>query len=129
MPQKGESHMNKWRPSPSELVHRFDTLLVSLPGAERRKMFGYPCAFTNGQMFTGLHQENMILRLGDADRADFLRLAGAGPFEPLPGRPMREYVVVPGSLLDEPDTLRSWLERSFHYASSLPPKERKKARG
>jgi len=126
MPHKGASEMKTWRKSPPELVRRFDTLLASLPGADRRMLFGYPCAFTNGQMFAGLHQENMFLRLPDEERLDFLRLEGAGPFEPLPGRPMREYVVVPDAILDEPDTLRGWLERSLRYASSLPPKERKK---
>jgi len=118
--------MKTWRPSPPDLVRRFDTLLVSLPGAERRKMFGYPCAFANGQMFSGLHQETMILRLPDGERQEFLRLDGASPFEPLPGRPMREYVVVPDAMLDEPDTLRAWLERSFRYAHSLPPKAPKR---
>jgi TfoX/Sxy family transcriptional regulator of competence genes len=118
--------MKKWRKSPPELVQRFDILLASLPGAERRKLFGYPCAFTNGQMFTGLHQEAMILRLPDEERNDFLTQEGGDLFEPFPGRPMREYVIVPEAMLDETETLRSWLERSYQYASSLPPKERKK---
>jgi hypothetical protein len=53
----------KWRESPPELVETFDTVLP--PPAERRLMFGYPAAFVNGNMFMGLWQEHLVLRLGN----------------------------------------------------------------
>jgi TfoX/Sxy family transcriptional regulator of competence genes len=118
----------KWQHAPQELVAIFLEAVKYLPEAETRKMFGYPCAFVNGQMFTGLHQDNMILRLSEADRAAFRALDGAHPFEPMPGRPMREYSVVPDSMLHNLPELDAWLAKSFKYAKSLPPKEKKAAR-
>ena len=109
-------------PAPEELKSTFEKAMLSVPLAEKRKMFGYPCAFTNGQMFAGLHQENMILRLSAEDRLRFLELEDAKVFEPMPGRPMREYVVIPESILIKESELDAWLVKAFEYASSLPPK-------
>jgi TfoX/Sxy family transcriptional regulator of competence genes len=76
-------------------------------------------------MFAGLHEAGMVLRLPDEQRAEFLRLKGAAQFEPMPGRVMREYVVVPKVLLNAPEQLRTWVEKSFTYVSSLPAKPKK----
>ena len=51
-----------WRKSSPELIAAFDAALPDDRRVQRRKMFGYPCAFTGGNMFTGLHQENLIVR-------------------------------------------------------------------
>lgn len=89
-------------------------------------MFGYPCAFVQGQMFAGLHQENMVLRLPEDDRREFLKLKDAQIFEPMPGRLMREYVVVPPSVLDRFDALLRWADKSFRFALTLEPKPRRR---
>jgi len=72
-------------------------------------------------MFAGLFQDSVILRLSAGDRGS---LPGATPFEPMPGGPMREYVVAPASVVDSTKQLRTWLERARSFAASLPPKER-----
>ena len=117
--------MPGFNPAPEELKTTFEKAMLSVPLAEKRKMFGYPCAFINGQMFAGLHQTNMILRLSAEDRPRFLELEGAQIFEPMPGRPMREYVVIPHAMLNQESELDAWLTKAFNYASSLPPKEPK----
>jgi len=114
-----------WKKAPESLVALFDEVAPRGAPAERRRMFGYPCVFVNGHMFAGLHQERLFLRLPDAARAEFLALPGAVPFEPMPGRPMKEYVVAPAALLGDPDVLRAWLERALAHAASLPPKSGK----
>lgn len=112
-----------WRKSPPELVDLFERAVPRGRGIERRKMFGYPAAFLNGHLFAGLHQESFVVRLPEAD----CERAGAEhrtrAFEPMPGRQMREYVVVPEPVLGEPRTLAAWLARSIRYARSLPPKQ------
>jgi TfoX/Sxy family transcriptional regulator of competence genes len=113
----------KWRKSPEALVRRFSELVPEDPRVSRRQMFGYPCAFVAGNLFMGLHQDAMILRLSDDDRATFLGLEGAAGFEPMPGRPMREYVVVPPALLDRTAVLSKWVRRALDYASAVPPKK------
>ncbi len=114
--------------SPPELVARFDELAALVPDANRKQMFGYPTCVLGGHMFMGLHQEAMVMRLSAADREQFLREYDTQLFEPMPGRPMREYVVVPAGLIAG-DEIGSWIARSYEYARSLPPKMRKSTTG
>ncbi len=125
MPKVAKSKaMPKWRPSPEKLIRVFENAMRSLPEAQLRKTFGYPSAFINGQMFAGLHQENMILRLSAEDRTDLQRRQGAKTFEPMPGRPMREYMVVPETVLNS-EQLDAWLGKAAAYVKTRPPKPTK----
>ncbi len=117
--------MKKWKPAPAKAVAAFEAVTSGLAGVEPRKMFGYSCVFAKGNMFAGLHEAGMVLRLPEGQRTEFLRLKGAEQFEPMPGRVMREYVVVPAALLNDADQLREWVEKSFAYVSSLPGKTKK----
>jgi TfoX/Sxy family transcriptional regulator of competence genes len=112
----------KWRKSPEALVQKFDAIVPRDPRVERRKMFGYPAAFVGGNLFMGLHQDSVILRLSEEDRIQFLKLQGASLFEPMPGRPMREYVTVPPAMLGQAAALGRWIDRSFQYTTSVPAK-------
>ena len=67
----------------------------------------------------------MVLRLPDEQRAEFLRLKGAEQFEPMPGRVIREYVLMPRVLLNAPDQLRAWVEKSLAFVLSLPAKPKR----
>jgi TfoX/Sxy family transcriptional regulator of competence genes len=107
----------------STLVETFQRAVAGLPDVQSRQMFGYPAAFTKTQMFASLFQDNMIVRLSEADR-EALRRAGGRPFEPMPGRPMREYTVVPDAVRESASTLHSWLAKAHSYAASLPPKKK-----
>ena len=111
----------KWRKSPPELIAAFDAAFPASP-AQRRQMFGYPAGFVNGNMFTGLHQENWMVRLGEAELAALLKLPGAKPFEPMPGHVMRSYGVLPPSVIADAKALKTWLGKALAYAGSLPPK-------
>jgi TfoX/Sxy family transcriptional regulator of competence genes len=113
-----------WRPSPPELIRRFDAAIPA--GVERRKMFGYSAAFLGGRLFAGLHQESVVLRLGPADRAELLAVPGAERFEPMPGRAMGDFVVLAPSLAADDRALALWIERARAHAATLPPKAEKK---
>lgn len=126
MPSKIESGAKrKWRPAPQTMIDHFERVTASFPEAEKRRMFGFPCVFAHGNMFAGLHQEDFVLRLPEKDREVFLRLKGARPFEPMPGRVMSEYVVVPQDILRSEALLGTWFNKAFTYALSLPPKKKK----
>jgi len=112
----------KFTPSPPALVRAFDEAVGSLRGVERRKMFGYPAIFLRGNMVAGLVRDRMILRLGDRDRAVFLALRGALPFVAMRGRVMKQWVVVPPSMLKSRATLRRLLGRSLAHGRTLPAK-------
>jgi TfoX/Sxy family transcriptional regulator of competence genes len=121
--------MPTFRKSPPELIARFDELATLTGDADRKQMFGYPSCVLRGNMFMALHEDSLILRLGEPDRAEFLSRYDAALFEPMPGRPMKEYVVVPPGLVGE-DDVDDWVRRSRAYAEQLPAKAaraRKKA--
>ena len=103
---------------------RFEAAVAGIEGLEQRKMFGYPAGFIGGNLTTSLHQESWIVRLGEPERGERLA-AGWSTFEPMAGRPMREYVVIPSDLAREPDKARAWVERAAEYVRSLPPKASK----
>lgn len=116
----------KFEKADPAMVKLFDEMAVGPErGAEKRMMFGYPCRFMNGNMFMGMHGNRIILRLSEEDRANFVGAEGGKPFEPMPGRIMKEYVVVPEEMLSKP-SLKSWIERSASYAQSLPAKSKEK---
>jgi TfoX/Sxy family transcriptional regulator of competence genes len=115
----------EWRRPSDELVDLFLSLVPDDPGAELRRMFGCPCLFLEGNMFAGIHQEDLMVRLSADDRAALLAVPGARQFEPMPGRPMREYVCVPQAMLTEQAALEEWVARALEYAHTLPPKVKK----
>ncbi len=114
--------MPSFSKSPPELVERFTAVTAALPGAERRQMFGYPCLFVGGNLVTGLHESAWFVRVGEADRAELLRQPGAGPFEPMPGRAMGGYVVLPRTLIADDAAIRHWVDRAIEFGRTLPPK-------
>jgi TfoX/Sxy family transcriptional regulator of competence genes len=115
-----------WKKVPPELSRLLDQALASLP-AQKRLMFGGPAWFTaGGNLFAAAHQHNVILRLSEQDRLELLAESDeVALFEPMPGRPMKEYVALPESLYIDAKWLDKWLHRSFNYANTLPIKEKK----
>ena len=111
----------QWQKSSPEAVDLFNSVVPGAP-AERRQMFGYPAAFVNGHLFMSLFQDDFVLRLPDDARE---RMKGAKPFEPMPGRAMTSYVVVPASLTKKKTELRKWIGEALAYAQTLPPKSKK----
>ncbi|HEX2141290.1 MAG TPA: TfoX/Sxy family protein [Candidatus Limnocylindria bacterium] len=115
---------NPWRKARPEDVERFEEAIGGIEGIEQRKMFGFPAAFVGGNMVAGLHQDTVMVRLPEDERQERLD-AGWSMFEPMPGRPMREYVALPAEVFADADATRGWIERAAEYARTLPSKEPK----
>ena len=114
-----------WEKASPELSELLAEALAQIDH-EKRSMFGMPAYFINGNLFAGVHGGNLMLRLSPADRDEInARHPGAAPFEPMPGRAMKEYVTLPASVYDDPLELNVWLRRSQSFVASLPPKEKK----
>ena len=111
----------KWQKSSPALIELFESVFPG-PPATQRKMFGYPAGFVNGNMFMGLFQESLILRLPAGPREEFLKDHNATIFEPMAGRPMREYVGVPQTVVQNKKELGAWVAKAFAYGASLKPK-------
>jgi TfoX/Sxy family transcriptional regulator of competence genes len=112
-------------PKPTqETKDYFASIVPEHPAVAIRPMFGQLSAFVNGNMFMGIFGEDVLVRLPEDDREKVLR-AGGRVFEPMPGRPMREYVVLPEAWRDSPKRVREWVARSLDHADELPPKQPK----
>lgn len=110
-----------FRKPTADLAERFAAAVAAVDGLEPRTMFGMPAAFLNGNMTAGIFADSIMVRLSEADRA--ARLAeGWSLFEPMPGRPMREYVAAPPTVVAAPDALEDLIGQAAAFVRTLPPK-------
>jgi hypothetical protein len=116
-----ERAMPSFTKSPPELVERFGAVLADYPEAVRKQMFGYPAAFVGGNMATGLFRDEWVVRL-PAEEIEAARAAGARPFEPAPGKPMKAFVMIPRGDVGDDVAIRRWVERGLALARSMPAK-------
>ena len=112
-----------WKKAPEELVNFLNEKMKD-KNCDYRKMFGYPAYFVNGNMFAGVHGDNLFLRLSDSDIATVKKsFKGVGNFEPMPGRPMKGYVVLPKTVYMDDKLFDEVVAKSIAYASTLKPKK------
>ncbi|HEV8216226.1 MAG TPA: TfoX/Sxy family protein [Gemmatimonadaceae bacterium] len=110
----------------AETVAAFERAVSNRADVERRTMFGYPSVFLGGNMLSCVFQDRIMVRLSPADREAAMAIDGARPFEPSPGRAMKEYIDFPRSVIDHEVALREWVDRGARYVMSLPPKKAKR---
>ena len=108
-------------PRPEREVALYEALIATHPDIERKGKSS-PYTSINGNMFTILSADGVLgLRLGAADREDFVETFGTGSHE-AHGTVMKEYVAVPAELLAEAEKLARYLAKSYDYARGLKPK-------
>ena len=70
--------------------------LCAAADVQRSVMFGMPSIRRRGgKAFAGLYGEDMVFKLSGDAHAEALALAGSHLFEPMVGRPMKQWVQVP----------------------------------
>jgi len=87
----------------SDARHRYDALATALAAegtAAAGKMFGMPVLKAGSKAFAGYYEDCMTFKLGEPRRSEALALPGAKLFDPMGGRPMREWVQVPVASAD-----------------------------
>jgi len=109
----------------SEELNRLHASIVSAYPCDRRQMFGFQVFFVNDNMFTGVYEDSVTLRLNPADREKIQeQYDEIVPFMPM-GRTMKEYVLIPEHLLNDLEFCSEWFAKSFDYINALPPKVKK----
>ena len=103
----------------------FRGLFSDDPEIQIKPMFGNVAAFVNGNMFASVFGEDVWVRLPEAERAELLGVEGTSIAEPMPGRPMKEYVALPKAWRSEPARIHECVARSLEWAQGLAPKEPK----
>ena len=80
--------------------HSYDGLVSELtthPGVTASKMFGMPTLKVGGKAFAGNVDGDMVFKLTGEAHARALAIPGAHLFDPMGGRPMKEWIVVPAA--------------------------------
>ena len=112
--------MPKFTKTPPEVVAAFDAASPSRGDIERRTMFSYPALFVKGNMFAFTFGPKIAVRADEATRAKQKR------FEPMPGRPMGEYIEIPAKDM-KGAALKKWMAGGLACAETLPAKAKKSA--
>jgi hypothetical protein len=97
-------------------IERFDRLAETFVarGGTRSQMFGMPVLKAGDKVFAGTFGDAMTFKLGPDDLERARALAGVESFEPMKGRPMKEWVLVP---LAHAKRWSDLAERAFTYLS------------
>lgn len=113
-------------PKPSEAAKAaFARIVPDEPAVTIKPMFGQVSAFVNGNMFCGIFGEELMVRL-PADDIARIKKQGGRDFEPVPGRRMGGYVIVPGDWRAKPPAalIRRALEETRKMPAKKPAKKR-----
>lgn len=97
-------------------VERFDELAETFVarGAKRSQMFGMPVLKAGDKVFAGTFGDAMTFKLGPDDLVQARKQKGVEAFEPMKGRAMKEWVLVP---LAHAKRWAELAERAFTYVS------------
>jgi len=109
-------------PKASEVKGKMLDELASGLEAEKRKMFGAPVYFVNGNMYAGVFADDIFIRLPEQERKRLEEEGKAAPFEPVEGRAMREYVVLREKTLSDQKEARALFEKSHAFVGQLKKK-------
>jgi TfoX/Sxy family transcriptional regulator of competence genes len=112
-------------PRPSdEAKEAFRALVPTDAAVTTKPMFGNLAAFVNGNMFAGLFGDELFVRVGDVERTSLLDKGGRD-FEPMPGRAMKGYVMLPTGWRRRTKDTAGWIAKALESARKLPAKQAK----
>lgn len=91
-----------------------------------RPMFGGVGIYSDGLFFALLAGDALYLKVDDTNREDFVA-AGMEPFRPYgDGTASMNYHELPPELLEDPDALRPWVEKSLAVAAAARRRKKKR---
>ena len=110
---------------PTDRLAQYEVVVARIEGVDR-KGAANPYTSLNGHMTSFLHVTgSMGLRLSADDRAEFIATYDTALAEQH-GRTMKEFVLVPNSLLVDTDEVSRWMRRGHDWVGTLKPKPTKR---
>ncbi|NNG06729.1 MAG: TfoX/Sxy family protein [Desulfobacteraceae bacterium] len=100
---------------------RIKNIVSSWENTDSKKMFGGLCHLLNGNMFSGVYKDYLILRLGKENAEKALRSPFVKPFD-ITGRPMKGWIMVKEDGFSKEEELEAWLNRAKEFVRTLPAK-------
>jgi len=117
--------MDKMPRSTKESEAFLRSMVTRRPEVTVRPMFGNLSAFVNGNMYAGVFGDDLFVRLSEGDSKELLEFKGASLFEPMKGRAMKGYVVVPRAWKGDMAKLKPWVMKAEDFTGRMPPKAKK----
>jgi TfoX/Sxy family transcriptional regulator of competence genes len=114
----------KWIKATDELKAQIENLMQTVE-CEKRPMFGYPAYFINKNMIAGLFQDKLFLRLSPDQVSSLGTSYSITNLEPMPGRPMKDYFVIPEKLHLDAKKMPGVVKEAAEYCQRLPAKVKK----
>ena len=85
-------------------------------------MFGGLAFLVRGYMTVGVGQDELMVRFDKDKYQEYLKLPGAREMD-FTGRPMKGFVFVDPAALSEDQDLKTWIQKSLDYVTTLPDKK------
>ena len=104
-----------------KLAGRVRKALAGRAGIAEKRMFGGLTYMLGGNMCCGVHEDELIVRVGPDHYAEALAQPGARLMD-MTGRPMRGWVLVGAAGFKTEKDLRRWVGLAAEFAQSLPAK-------
>ena len=103
------------------LAYRIRELVQTRRAITERRMFGGLAFMSHGHMFVGVIGNTLMARVGPAEYAGALARRHVREMD-FSGKPMKGYVYVDASGLEEEPDLKQWVDACLRHVNTLPPK-------
>jgi len=109
-----------------EYRHRVEDSLGAVVPITTKSMFGGLGIYSRDLFFALIDEDRLYFKVDELNRADF-EAAGREPFIPYEGaKPMMGYWELPDGLLDQPQELAVWIDKSLAVAERAALKKKKR---
>ena len=105
-------------PYDQKLAERVRRILDSRQGISEKRMFGGLAFMLRDKMCFGVLKDKLVARIGPEQAERMLKKQHVSPMD-FTGRPLKGYVYVDSSGIQNETKLRFWLELSISFVSSL----------
>ena len=95
--------------------------MSAVDGVVERRMFGGLVFMVRGNMYCGIEQDRLMLRVGPDQYAAALVQPYAGIMD-FTGRPLRGFVIVQPAGFANDAALQEWVNRALAFVQTLPAK-------
>lgn len=109
-------------PYDEEIESRINNIVSRWKNTDSKRMFGGICHLLDGNMFSGVYKDFLILRLGEEESRKALQVPFVRPFD-ITGKPMKGWVMVEKGGFSSDDALKAWLMKARKFAADLAPRE------
>ena len=115
----------KWEKMSPKVAEQLASLVKGFD-CQKKPMFGHEVYWINGNMFAGVFEDDIWIRLSRDDQGDYFEKYDDGKlFEPMAGRAMKDYVVLPESVVANTEAANEWIEKAYKFTAMLPEKKPK----